>query len=248
MLLKIADAYATVRAKAQATALYDKLFAQAQQQQDLNRQEQVLTKLGQLHLSWFDYPNAALAYEQLVTIAQSKGDRVAQAKYLEQLARIYQENRQPDQSISTNQKLVELYQQQRNFEPIPALKLAIGDQYAALGRSDLAATSYQETFATARSVQQYAYASDALERLATLYRTQNRIDEALAAYRLLLDVEQQSYNTVGLMNTYDQIGQIHQSRGNNAQALAAYQQGLQLAQQLKYRVDYFTAQIQAVSQ
>ncbi|HEY9700549.1 MAG TPA: hypothetical protein V6D10_25060 [Trichocoleus sp.] len=248
LLLKIAEAYTTVRAKAQAGSLYDKLLAQAQQQQNLNRQEQILTEMGQLHLAWFDYANAATAYEQLVTVAQAKSDRVAQAKYLEQLARIYQENRQPDQAIATNQKLVDLYQQQRNFEPIPALKLAIGDQYAVLGRTDLAVPSYQEAFAAARSVQQYAYASDALQRLATLYQADNRIDEALATYRLLLDVEQQSYNTVGLMDTYDQIGQMLKARGDNSQALAAFRQGLQLAQQLKYKVDYFTAQIQAVSQ
>lgn len=246
--LRIAEAYETIRAKDQAVALYTKLLTQAQQQQNVNRQIQLLTALGNLHLSWFEYPSAAAAYEQLSQVAEAKGDRTTQATALEQLARIYTENNQPTQAIASQQKLVELYRSQRNLQPVPGLKLAMGEGFAALGQTDAAIANYQEAFAVARSVQQLAYASDALQRLATLYRTQNRFDEALAAYRLLLDVEQQSYNTLGMMNTYDQIGQLLKERGNQPQALVAFQQGLQLAQQLRYKVDYFNTQIQTLSQ
>lgn len=244
--LRVAEAYETVRAKDQAVALYMKLLTQAQQQQNADRQIQLLTALGNLHLSWFEYPSAAAAYEQLSQVAEAKGDRTTQATALQQLARIYTDNNQPTQAIATQQKLVDLYRSQRNLEPVPGLKLAIGEGFAALGQTDAAIANYQEAFAVARSVQQLAYAADALQRLATLYRSQNRFDEALATYRLLLDVEQQSYNNLGMMNTYDQIGQLLKERGNSAQALVAFQQGLRLAQQLRYKVDYFNTQIQTV--
>jgi tetratricopeptide (TPR) repeat protein len=246
--LRVAEAYETVRAKDQAVALYTKLLTQAQQQQNVDRQIQLFTALGNLHLSWFEYPSAAAAYEQLNQVAEAIGDRATQATALQQLARIYTDSNQPTQAIAAQQKLVDLYRSQRNLEPVPGLKLAIGEGFAALGQTDAAIANYQEAFAVARSVQQLAYASDALQRLATLYRAENRFDEALATYRLLLDVEQQSYNTLGLMNTYDQIGQLLKERGNQAQALVAFQQGLQLAQQLRYKVDYFNTQIQALSQ
>ncbi|WP_088890403.1 tetratricopeptide repeat protein [Leptolyngbya ohadii] len=245
--VRIAQAYETVRAKDQAVVLYTKLLTQAQQQQDVNRQIQVLSALGNLHLSWFEYPRAAVAYEQLNQVAEAKGDRTTQETALQQLARIYTDNNQPTEAIAAQQKLVDLYRSQRNLQPVPGLKLAIGDSYAALGQTEAAIANYQEAFAIARSVQQLAYGSDALQRLANLYRSQNRVDEALAVYRLLLDVEQQSYNTLGMMNTYDQMGQLLKERGNPSQALIAFQQGLQLAQQLRYKVDYFNTQIQSLN-
>ncbi|MBF2051139.1 MAG: tetratricopeptide repeat protein [Leptolyngbya sp. IPPAS B-1204] len=248
LLLTLAQAYQTVRARNQSVALYQKLLERAKQQQNTAQQQQILTAVAEQHLGWFDYPNAALAYEELLTLARSTGDRATEVTALEKLAYIYKQNNQPELAITAQQQLVESYQKQNNFVPIPALKIAIADSYVLLNRPDFAATNYQEAFAAARSVQQYAYASDALSKLATLYRSLNRLDDALIVYQLLLDVERQSYNSFGMMTTYDQLGQLHRDRGDNPQALAAFQQGLQIAQQLNYRVDYFNQQIQQIAQ
>lgn len=248
LLLQIAQAYQTVRARDQAVALYGKLLDRAKQQQDTARQKQILTALAELHVGWFDYANAAATYQELLTLADASGDQAGKIQALQQLGSIYEENNQPEQAIAAQQQLVEVYQKQQNFVPIPALKLSIADNYTRLNRPDLAATNYQEAFATARSVQQYAYAGDALQRLATLYQSLNRPDDALVVYQLLLDVNRQSYNTFGMMNTYDQLGQLYKERGNRSQALVAFQQGLQLAEQLKYKVDYFNTQIQQINQ
>jgi tetratricopeptide (TPR) repeat protein len=248
LLLQIAQAYQTVRARDPAVALYGKLLDRAKQQQNVAQQQQILTALADLHLSWFDYTNAANTYQEILTLARSTGNQANEITALQQLGSIYQQNNQPEQAIDAEKQLVEIYQKQQNFVPIPALKLALGDNYRLLNRLDLAATSYQEAFATARSVQQYAYAEDALQKLAELYQAANRPDDALVVYQLLLDVNRQSYNTFGMMNTYDQLGQLYKARGNSSQALTAFRQGLQLAQQLKYRVDYFNSQIQQVGQ
>ncbi len=248
LLEQIALAYQTVRARNQAIALYQKLLERAKQQQNVARQQKFLTAIAEQYLIWFDYPNAALTYEESARLAEATGDQRSEVTALKKLAYIYQQNKQPEQALSPQQKLVEVYRQQNNFVPIPALKMAIGDSYMLLNRPELAATSYQEAFATARSVQQYGYASDALQKLAMLYRSLNRLEDAVTVYQLLLDVDRQSYNSIGMMNTYDQIGQLYKVQGNKAQALAAFQQGLQLAQQLKYRVDYFNSNIQQVSQ
>lgn len=248
LLLEIAQAYQQVRARDQAVALYQTLFERAKQQEDTAQQQQILLALAEIQLAWFDYPNAAVTYEELLTLARATNDRPQEIDALTQLAYVYQENSQPEQAVLAQQQLVEIYQRQNKFLPIPAIKLAMGNSYAQLNRPDLAATSYQEAFATARSVQQYAYAADALQRLAALYQTLNRPADALVVYQLLLDVNRQSYNSFGMMNTYDQIGQLYQVQGDRAQAVAAFQQGLQLAQQLNYRVEYFDGQVQQVSQ
>jgi tetratricopeptide (TPR) repeat protein len=248
LLLQIAQAYQSMRARDQAVGLYTQLLLQARQEQNIALEKQILTALGDIQLAWFDYPNAATAYEQLLSLARSQNDAETEIQALTQLSRIYQENRQPEQTIEVQQQLVEIYTKQQQLQRITELKQSIGDAYAAMGRPDLAATSYQEAFAVARSVQQYAYAGDALQRLANLYVTLERFEDALVVYQLLLDVKQQSYDTVGMMNVYDQIGQLHRTLGDSAQAIAAFRRGLELAQQVNYKVSYFNMQIQELSE
>lgn len=248
LLLQIARAYQKMRARTPAIALYEQLLMQARQQQNKSLEQEILTAQAEMQLAYFDYPNAAVAYEQLLALARSTGDLTNEEVYLKQLAYIYQQNGQPQQAVVAQQQLVDFYQGQKNLTPIPTLKIAMGDGYSAMGRPDLAAPSYQEAFAIARSTQQYAYAGDALSRLATLYRSLNRPEDALIVYQLLLDVHQQSYNALGMMNTYDQMGQLHRAQGNQGQAVGAFRQALQIAQQLRYKVSYFTAQIEQAGQ
>lgn len=248
MLLLIAQAYEKVRAIPQAVTLYEEILTQARQQGDRRTERNTLTSLGELHLAWFDYPRAAEAYKQLLEIARSRGNATAEADYLKQLAYIYQQDNQAEQAIAIQQQLVTLYERQQEYLQIPPIKLAMGDNYIALNRPDLAAPSYQEAFAVSRSTQQYGYASDALKRLATLYRSLERFDDALVVYQLLIDVERQSYNTLGVLNAYDQIGQLYRQLGNSGEAIAAFRRGLEIAQELNYKVGYFNTQIQELGQ
>lgn len=244
LLLRIAQAYQSMRARDQAAALYETFLVQVRQEQNVNRERQILQALGEMHLAWFDYPNASSAYEQLLILAQAQSDRAIEIQALQQLSRIYQDNRQPEQAIVVQQRLIDIYQSRQEFEQISSLKQIIGDQYLAIDRPDLAATNYQEAFAIARSTQQYAYAGDALQRLANLYVTLERLDDALVVYQLLLDVRQQSYDDFGIMNTYDQVGQIHRVMGNNGEAVSAFRNALTIAQRLNYKVSYFNTQIE----
>lgn len=245
LLLTIAQAYQSMRAIDPALTAYQDILTLARQEQNRDRELQTLEAMGQLHLAWFDYANAATVYQQLVALVPN--DRERQIQYLQQLAYSYQQGNQPEPAIAAQQQLATVYEQQEQYAEIPPLKLAIGDSYLAIDRPDLAATSYQEAFGVSRTTQQYAYAADALQRLANLYRSIDRPNDALTVYQLLLDVHQQSYNTYGLMETYDQIGQLYRSQGNNGQAIAAFQRGLSLAQQLNYRTGYFTTQIQQIN-
>jgi tetratricopeptide (TPR) repeat protein len=248
LLLTIAQAYQQLRARDPAVALYNQLLLQAREAQDVTREQQILTALAEVHLAWFDYPQAAAAYQQLLASAQAQQDRTREIEYLQELVNIYQEANQPEEAIGVQQQLVSLYEQEQRYTEIPPVKLALGDAYLSLQRPNDAAPSYQEAFSVARSQQQYGYASDALQRLAELYKSLDRLDDALTVYQLLIDVEQQSYNTLGIMNAYDQIGQIYRQQGNQAQALAAFQRGLALAQQLNYKVSYFATQIDQINQ
>jgi tetratricopeptide (TPR) repeat protein len=86
-----------------------------------------------------------------------------------------------------------------------------------------------------------------LRKLVTLYRSQGQIKEALQTSEILLEADNRSSNFYGMMSTYNQIGQIYLKIGDYGEAAAAFQNGLQLAQQLKYQETYFAQQIKHVN-
>ncbi len=247
LLQALGMAYQQVRSPEPALEVYQQILADAQQRQDLNTQEATLKTMGQLQLNWFDYTKAAATYEQLLTLAHTQGDYLNEVAYLQQLGYIYDQEKQPENSLRAKEKLAQSYLNKNNFTQLPALKMAIASDYEALGKPDDASQNYQEAYSLAVSIQQYAYASEALQKMAALYRSYDELDYALQVYQVRLQIDQQSYNFYGLMNSYDQMGQIYLQQKKYTQALGAFQKGLEVAKSLKYQENYFTNQIERVS-
>ena len=172
--------------------------------------------------------------------AKSKSDRPGELAYLRQLAYIYDKSKQRPQAIDTKQQLLGIYQQEKLLTEMPALHLAIASDYEVLGQLEQAFASYQQAYTSAWALQQFFQAGDALRKLVALYNSQDQVDEALQTSQILLQADEQAVNVYGMMNTYDQIGQINIKRGNYPEALAAFQNGLDLAKQLQYQENYFT--------
>ncbi|MEQ8383586.1 MAG: tetratricopeptide repeat protein [Coleofasciculus sp. A1-SPW-01] len=248
LLGALGQAYQQVRVPRNALAIYEQILADARQQGDLETQAETLETIAQLHLAWFDYPQAAAIYEELLAIAQARRDRVAEINYLQELLNIYKQSQEPENALRIKERLVDSYLNQDNYTQIPALKIGIGADYEALNQPEKASQSYQEAYALAWSSQQFAYASDALEKLAQLYLSYDQPDYALQVYETLIIVEQQSYNYYGLMQAYDQMGQIYLAQNKYSQALDAFQKGLELARSLQYRETHFARQIEKINQ
>ena len=166
---------------------------------------------------------------------------------MQQLAYIYDQSKQPQQAVQVKQQLVELEQKQ-DVTQVPALQMAIASDYEALGQSEQAFQNYQAAYKSAWALQQYYRAGDALRKLIELYRSRRQTQAALEASQILLDADQLADNAYGLMNTYDQIGQIQLETGSYSEALAAFQKGLEIAKQLQYQEKYFAEQIAQVNQ
>ncbi len=245
-LKALGKAYEQIRVPGQALTVYEQILADARNQDDMATVEATLKTMGELHMAWFDYPKAAETYEEL--LAQAQSGRINQeVAYLQQLAYIYDQDQQPDQALPKKQQLVDIYLNQGNDTQIPALKIAIASDYNSLNQPEKASQTYQEAYSLAWSLQQFAHASEALQPLAELYLTSKQPEFALQVYEVLLQVEQQSYNYYGLMNTYDKIGQVYLDMNNYPQALAAFQKGLNLAESLQHREAYFVNKIQLVN-
>jgi tetratricopeptide (TPR) repeat protein len=244
LLSALGTAYQQVRSPGLAVSVYENLLAEARQRKDIPQEVSLLNTIGQLHLSWFDYPKAIATYTDLLNGSKARSDRRNEIVSISQLAYAHEQAKQPSQAVPYQQQLVQLYQQTQQQPLVPALKIRIADNYATSGQFALAEQTYQEAFTLAQPLVQLAYAADALRKLGALYRKNDRPDAALRVYEYLIGLGQQASDLYGTMEAYDQIGQIQLARKSYPEAVNAFNQGLELAKQLNYRMGYFTNQIQ----
>jgi tetratricopeptide (TPR) repeat protein len=253
LLRALGAAYQKVRSPKPAIELYNQVLLEVRQQKDTSAEIDTLKTLGNLNLSWFNYPQAATNYEELLNLATNQGERQDELTYLQQLAYIYQQAKQPQKSIDVLSKLKEIYSQNDNQAQVPNLQLAIAANYETLAKENPALLpeafkNYQAAYVTAWELQQYARAAEALQKLIPLYRSQKQMNEALETSKILLETEARAANYYGMMQAYDQMGQLYLESKDYPQALTAFKDGLELARQLRHQEKYFTQQVEKASQ
>ncbi|MGC9505373.1 tetratricopeptide repeat protein [Baaleninema sp.] len=248
VLQQLAQAYEEVGARQAALDLLERVLAIARDRNDSVTEEETLRKIARIALQDLDYEESAAAYRELREMAVARGDRLSEAYYLTQLAYIYDQLRWYEDAIAVKQDLEAYYRTLNNIAQMTALKLAIGDDYAAIGQLNAAVAEFQDAYRIAWEALQFYRAQEALDRLAALYERYNEFDAALQVYRTQIDVRQLARDLYGLMVTYDRIGQLQQRRQNYGPALEAFRRGLELARQLGNREAYFQVNIETVMQ
>ncbi|WP_373695776.1 tetratricopeptide repeat protein [Brunnivagina elsteri] len=251
ILQALGEGYQKVRSPKLAIEVYNQILATVRQQRNQTEEINTLQTIGTIHMSWFDYSQAAATYEELLGLASAKNVRIDELVYLKQLAYIYDQSKQHQQAINTRSKIAEIYTKENNLLELPELQIAIGSDYEILAKQnpsilENAFQNYQQAYITAWEQQQYARSGEALQKLIALYRSQEQIDEALQTSQILLQSEELAGNFYGVMKTYENIGQMHLQRKEYPQARSAFEQGLKFAQQLQYDESYFTQQIQQI--
>ncbi|MEG4813398.1 tetratricopeptide repeat protein [Microcoleus sp. K5-D4] len=272
LLPVFAAAFQQVRAKGPTVEVYQEILENARQNQDILAEGQILKAIALIHVNWLSYDKAAPVYEELATLIQENRALFAansavptsavvagngappqpvtpptEVDTLRQLAYVYQQSKQPLKAIAAREKLASVYVNLQNPSAIPPLKIAIASDYQTIGQINLAAQYYQEAYNLAVPIQQYAQASEALDKLALLYRAQKQWEQTLRIYQMQLLLEERAYNFYGLMNAYDNIGQVYQEMKAYDKALESYQKGLDVAKKLGHRQEYFAKKIQKVN-
>jgi tetratricopeptide (TPR) repeat protein len=245
----LGTAYQKIRIPKLGVLVYEQILILVKAQKDVSMEIETLKNIGELHLSWFDYSQAANTYQKLLNLAINQGDKNNELEYLEQLTYIYAQAKQPQAAIDILNQLVQIYTNQQNLNQIPALKLAIATNYESLAKENTnlkqqAFDNYQEAYTSAWQLEQYARAGEALEKLIAFYRSEKQIDAALQTGKILIETQTLANNFYGLMLAYDEIGNLYLERQEYAQALTAFEKGLAMAKQLKYQEAYFTQQIE----
>ena len=243
LLNLFADAYETLHNIDKSISTNQQILRLARHENDTAKIQNTLDKIGKFYLGKFDYYQALPIYEELLGLAQNDGNYLQEGIYLRQLAEINGAILQPENAINYKNILAENYLQNQELLPIPALKISIADDYKTMDKPEEASQMYQEAFALAWSLEQYATAGDALKKLGKLYQQYEQSDYALEIYQQLIKIEQQSYNLYGLMNTYEQIGLIYQQKQEYSQARQAFEKALEISRHIKYKEDYFLGKI-----
>lgn len=238
-----ATLYTRLRAQKQLIAVYQEQGTRALAAGNLITYQTTLEALGATHLQWFHFTEAAAVYEELLALPSLRPTTQQQEIYLKQLIYSYQQALQIDQAIEAQTRLLTFYEQQNMPELLPRLHLALAKNYRTQNQLDLASVHYQAAYGQAQTLRQFDDASQALWELSEIYRNLDRLDDTLYLYGLLLRVEQQSYNAYGIMQVFDQLGQVYRLQGNRTQALDAFREGYIVAQQINHRQDYFLEQM-----
>ncbi|MEA5598539.1 hypothetical protein [Rivularia sp. UHCC 0363] len=248
ILQALGEAYRQVRSPSLAVQVYNQVLIIVRDS-DTVKEVDTLKTIAKIHLDWFDYPSAATTYEELLNLVSNNSDI---EESLKNLAYIYDQTKQYQKAIDARTKLSLVYRQQNNITELAALRLAIASDYEALAKKspalvDEAFQNYQEAYAMAWELRQYVSAAEALQKLVALYVASGQTEDALQTSQILLQAEERAANFYGMMNAYEQIGKIHLQRQENQLAIAAFQKGLELAQQLGSETDQFTQQIDKIS-
>ncbi len=254
LLTSLGTAYQQVRYLDRSVRIYEQVLTLTRQQDDWKSELQILDRLGELYLAKFDYQEAGIIYEELLSLTKQdtnnlSDDGIAQQEsYLLKLVDIYDSSSQPEKAIIIKKQLIEKYAEQEQPEKIAGLKISLAADYQAINNIELARKSYQEAFILAQYLQQIALANESLEKLAILYQNNEQLGLATQTYLQLFAIQEQANNAYALLNICDRLGKLYLLQNDNAQALNFYSRGLELAQSLNYRTDYFQEQINQVNQ
>ncbi len=245
VLRAIAQTFVTLRDVDSAADVYSQLIELSLRQNiDPTEQRQAL---GELHLQWFQFAQAADVYLALLQSARDSGNQMQETAYLEQLIYSYQQADEIAFATRAQTSLLALYQAQGEAEKLPQLLLATAQNYRTLNLPKNAIEYYRAAYSAAQRFDQFSYSAEVLQDLGALYEALALNSQALGAYDLLVPVEQQAYNDYGVMNAYDKIGQLQRRVGNSLEALKAFEQALVIANRLGLDENYFVEQIQSVS-
>lgn len=240
----LATLYTTLGHVEAAAALRRTLADVALEQGDIREAQDQLEPLAALYADWFYFPEAAATYGELVALTQGEDEIQFLVGQIDALTQA----QQWEAALVAQQHLLNRYQEDPTRWVLMAeLQYAMAQNHQRLGDELQATRHYQVAYTNAIAGDQLDIAAQVLRALADLYGQFALWPDVDYLYQQLLAVERQALDAYGLMETLDQLGQLHEQTGNPRGALHAYTEALALAHQLHYRQDYFLAQIQRLS-
>lgn len=245
-LQEVAVTYAALGNLEAAISLHRTLAEAARDQAAYSAQ---LEQIANLYQAGFQFPEAAKVYQELVEIAANQGVTSDQVRFLQAQIKNLAEAQDPAGALEAQQQLLQHYLKDSAYWPqVASLQYAMADNQVLLEDLDTASRQYQIAYTNAIGSQQFSLAAATLGRLVKLYETLGRWTDVDYLYDQLLSIHQTTSNAYGLMDSFDQLGQLYEKRRNPEAALLTYRRGLALARSLEHRQAYFESQIKRLTE
>lgn len=241
-------AYQQVRDLNAAQTFYQFQLQLAEQQQDSTAMAEVLTELITVQWGALNYALATDYTQQKLTLLRSGPVTLEslqeERSLLNSLAFLAQQIGDYPTQISALEETIALTLDLGLAEEVPALWADLGNAYRANNQFNLAVQSYYQGYAFAQENQQYEAAQRILASLGQLQEAEGELQDAIQTYELLRQVHRYSSNLLGLLDSYDRLGQLYLQIQQPEQAQEQFEQGLTLARRLKYRESEFEVYLQ----
>ncbi len=241
-------AYQQVRDLNAAQTFYQFQLQLAEQQQDSTAMVEILTELITVQWGALNYALATDYTQQKLTLLRSGPVTLEslqeERSLLNSLAFLAQQIGDYPTQISALEETIALTLDLGLVEEVPALWADLGNAYRANNQFNLAVQSYYQGYAFAQENQQYEAAQRILASLGQLQEAEGELQDAIQTYELLRQVHRYSSNLLGLLDSYDRLGQLYLQIQQPEQAQEQFEQGLTLARRLKYRESEFEVYLQ----
>jgi len=199
----------------------------------------VLTNLGNLSASREDYAEATRYYAESASFAGKAGAPAVMARAYANLARAEQRSGAPAGEVrAALSKATALAVDLPDSHEKAYLLISMGVTYARLGDLEAAYTQLRRADSIAEGIADPRARSYSLGHLGALYEQQGRLDEALALSRQALFQAQQAGAAESLYRWHWQIGRILKAKGDDAGAIAAYQQAVTVLQSVRFEMSH----------
>lgn len=245
-------AYQQVRDLNAAQTFYQFQLQLAEQQQDSTAMAEVLTELIAVQWGALNYALATDYTQQKLTLLRSGPVTLEsleeERSLLNSLAFLAQQIGDYPTQISALEETIALTLDLGLAEEVPALWADLGNAYRANKQFNLAVQSYYQGYAFAQENQQYEAAQRILASLGQLQEAEGELRDAIQTYELLRQVHRYSSNLLGLLDSYDRLGQLYLQIQQPEQAQEQFEQGLTLARRLKYRESEFEVYLQQLEE
>jgi tetratricopeptide (TPR) repeat protein len=216
-----------------AEAVYLRLKAYLEEQQDENNQAGTLHQLGIIADERRQFDKAERWYRQSLAIRERIGDEYGQASTLHQLGRVAEEQRQFDeaerwyrQSLAIEERIRDEYGQAQTLHQL-------GRVAEERRQFDEAERLYRQSLAIEERIRDEYGQAQTLHQLGMVAEERRQFDEAERWYRQSLAIEERIRNEYGQAQTLHQLGIIAEERRQFDEAERWYRQSLAIKERIR---------------
>ena len=239
--------YQQARDLSSANRLYEYQLAEAQRTNNSATISAVLTQLIQVQWGALNYPLAAKYTQQQLEILRSqpatRSGLLEERSLLQSLSFFYQQTEDYLSAVTILKEAISLTLDLGLDAEVAPLQVSLAEAQILSGDGLSATDTYRQAYLNAQQQQHFYLAQDILFALGQLREQRGELAEAIQVYEILRQVHRYSSNLLGLLESYDRLGQLYLQINNPQLASEQFQKGLELSKRLGYREAEFTAQV-----